>query len=168
MSVMFELQQVDYRYPDGRSGLQACSMSLRRAGRHAILGPNGSGKTTLLQHLNGLLRPAAGAVHVDGALMDYGRRGLQAVRQPALQEGQAAGQHANHQRQQQEQVVAGAEALAQRVRQRLHASVDGGQGIGGRHGAGAALSMAMQSRTSRGAGKNIAPVAGRFMRLPLL
>ena len=81
MSVMFELQQVDYRYPDGRSGLQACSMSLRRAGRHAILGPNGSGKTTLLQHLNGLLRPAAGAVHVDGALMDYGRRGLQVVRQ---------------------------------------------------------------------------------------
>ena len=81
MSVMFELQQVDYRYPDGRSGLQACSMSLRRAGRHAILGPNGSGKTTLLQHLNGLLRPAAGAVHVDGALMDYRRRGLQVVRQ---------------------------------------------------------------------------------------
>lgn len=30
----------------------------------AVLGPNGSGKSTLLQHLNGLLRPDAGAVQV--------------------------------------------------------------------------------------------------------
>ncbi|GAB3356618.1 MULTISPECIES: energy-coupling factor ABC transporter ATP-binding protein [Giesbergeria] len=81
MSALFELRQVDYHYPDGRPGLQACSMSLRRAGRHAILGPNGSGKTTLLQHLNGLLRPVTGAVYMDGARIDYGRRGLLAVRQ---------------------------------------------------------------------------------------
>ena len=32
----------------------------------AIVGQNGSGKTTLVKHLNGLLRPDAGRVLVDG------------------------------------------------------------------------------------------------------
>lgn len=81
MSAIFRLQAVQHRYPDGRTGLQDCSIHLRRAGRHAILGPNGSGKTTLLQHLNGLLRPSGGTVHFDGLPLDYGRRGLLALRQ---------------------------------------------------------------------------------------
>src|SRR5438552_8815550 len=34
--------------------------------RVAIIGQNGSGKTTLVRHLNGLLRPTAGRVLVDG------------------------------------------------------------------------------------------------------
>jgi energy-coupling factor transporter ATP-binding protein EcfA2 len=33
----------------------------------AVTGPNGAGKSTLLRHLNGLLRPTAGTVHVRGA-----------------------------------------------------------------------------------------------------
>ena len=37
-----------------------------------VLGPNGSGKTTLLDAISGLIRPAAGAVHLDGIdLIDY-------------------------------------------------------------------------------------------------
>ncbi|HZF66447.1 MAG TPA: heme ABC exporter ATP-binding protein CcmA [Gemmatirosa sp.] len=32
----------------------------------ALFGPNGAGKTTLLRMLGGLLRPSAGAAHVDG------------------------------------------------------------------------------------------------------
>ena len=36
----------------------------------AILGQNGSGKTTLVKHLNGLLRPAAGRVLLDGQPTD--------------------------------------------------------------------------------------------------
>ena len=31
-----------------------------------LLGPNGSGKTTTVRLLNGLLRPDAGTLHVDG------------------------------------------------------------------------------------------------------
>ena len=34
--------------------------------RVALIGQNGSGKTTLVRHLNGLLRPSAGRVLVDG------------------------------------------------------------------------------------------------------
>ncbi|MDR6417135.1 ATP-binding cassette domain-containing protein [Pseudarthrobacter sulfonivorans] len=32
----------------------------------AVIGPNGAGKTTLLRHLNGLLRPLAGSVRING------------------------------------------------------------------------------------------------------
>jgi energy-coupling factor transport system ATP-binding protein len=36
----------------------------------AVLGQNGSGKTTLVKHLDGLLRPDAGRVLLDGAPTD--------------------------------------------------------------------------------------------------
>lgn len=46
-----------------------------------IIGPTGSGKSTLIQHMNGLLRPTAGTVMVDG--VDLSARGvdLRQVRQ---------------------------------------------------------------------------------------
>ncbi|MGQ0831503.1 MAG: ABC transporter ATP-binding protein [Microthrixaceae bacterium] len=42
----------------------------------AILGPNGAGKSTVLRVLCGLLPLAAGALHLDGRLLDDGRRSL--------------------------------------------------------------------------------------------
>jgi len=39
-----------------------------------IIGPTGSGKSTLIQHMNGLLRPTAGQVLVDG--IDLSQRGV--------------------------------------------------------------------------------------------
>jgi cobalt/nickel transport system ATP-binding protein len=81
MTAVLELIEVGYVYPDGRAGLQGCSLRLRAGARHAILGANGAGKTTLLQHLNALLRPRGGQVCFQGQPIDYRRQGLQRVRQ---------------------------------------------------------------------------------------
>ena len=46
--------------------LRDCSFSLGSGEIVAVVGPNGAGKSTLLRVLAGLLRPAAGAVALDG------------------------------------------------------------------------------------------------------
>lgn len=54
-------------YRDG--GVRAVDevdLSVAPGERLALIGQNGSGKTTLVRHLNGLLRPTAGKVIVDG------------------------------------------------------------------------------------------------------
>jgi len=54
-------------YRDGAvRALDGLDLSLEPGERVALVGQNGSGKTTLVRHLNGLLRPAAGRVVVDG------------------------------------------------------------------------------------------------------
>lgn len=80
MSSLFELRDLSYAYPDGSIGLDGCSLRIERGSRNALLGANGSGKTTLMQHLNGLLKPRTGSVYLDGAALDYSRRGLHALR----------------------------------------------------------------------------------------
>lgn len=46
--------------------LQRISLHVRRSEIVAVTGPNGAGKSTLLRHFNGLLRPSAGCVLVNG------------------------------------------------------------------------------------------------------
>lgn len=46
-----------------------------------IIGPTGSGKSTLLQHLNGLLRPQHGQVHVNGVSLSDPAVDIRAIRQ---------------------------------------------------------------------------------------
>jgi energy-coupling factor transport system ATP-binding protein len=50
----------------GVRALDGVSLRIGAGERLAIVGQNGSGKTTLVRHLNGLLRPTAGRVMVDG------------------------------------------------------------------------------------------------------
>ena len=80
MKPLIEMQAVGHAFADGSSGLRDCSLVLGRGRRHALLGANGAGKTTLLQHLNGLLRPTAGRLLLDGQPYDYGRGGLTQLR----------------------------------------------------------------------------------------
>jgi cobalt/nickel transport system ATP-binding protein len=68
-------------YERGRRVLDGASLTVPAGRRLAVLGANGSGKTTLLRCLSGALRPDAGGVAVDGALLRHTRGGLRAHRQ---------------------------------------------------------------------------------------
>jgi subfamily B ATP-binding cassette protein MsbA len=59
-------ERVAFGYPDGNAGLAEASFAIRAGVATAIIGPSGSGKTTLVNLLTMLLRPQAGAIHIDG------------------------------------------------------------------------------------------------------
>jgi energy-coupling factor transport system ATP-binding protein len=61
-----EIDGLVHRYPGGVEAVRGVSLSIPAGQSVAILGQNGSGKTTLAKHLNGLLRPAAGDIRIDG------------------------------------------------------------------------------------------------------
>jgi energy-coupling factor transport system ATP-binding protein len=61
-----EIDALVHRYPNGVEAVRGVSLSIPAGQAVAILGQNGSGKTTLVKHLNGLLRPDAGDVRIDG------------------------------------------------------------------------------------------------------
>ena len=65
---LIEIMDVSFAYRNGddHKALDRLSLSIAAGERVAIMGPNGAGKSTLFQMLNGLLRPDAGQVVVDG------------------------------------------------------------------------------------------------------
>jgi cobalt/nickel transport system ATP-binding protein len=60
--VVFECQDVMYRYTADVTALNGISLTIERGKRIAILGANGSGKSTLLRILDGLYFPTGGRV----------------------------------------------------------------------------------------------------------
>lgn len=74
----FELTDVRFRYPDGRTALDDFSLRVDAGERVAVLGPNGAGKSTFCLHLNGILTPQGGSVRVCG--LDVDRTNLREVR----------------------------------------------------------------------------------------
>ncbi|MDM0122813.1 phosphonate ABC transporter ATP-binding protein [Variovorax arabinosiphilus] len=63
---MLRFDSVDMRYADGTSALKTVSLHIPRGQFCVVLGSSGAGKSTLLRMANGLVRPTAGTVHVDG------------------------------------------------------------------------------------------------------
>lgn len=64
--MQIRLENIIFRYSAGDPVLDDISLDIKRGERVALIGHNGSGKTTLAKHLNGLLRPSAGTIHIDG------------------------------------------------------------------------------------------------------
>lgn len=68
-----ELRDVEYRYqvdtPFERLAIHDINIDISPGSYVAIIGHTGSGKSTLLQHLNGLLRPTKGEIHIGDKLI---------------------------------------------------------------------------------------------------
>jgi phospholipid/cholesterol/gamma-HCH transport system ATP-binding protein len=77
---MIELLNVSKRFLDNVV-LDGVSLEVRDGETVALLGPSGVGKSVLLKHINGLLRPDAGDVIVDGLHVPrLGRKDIQRLR----------------------------------------------------------------------------------------
>jgi len=64
------VNHVDYLYNPGsvyeKKALSDVSIKIEDGEYIGLVGHTGSGKSTLVQHLNGLMKPSAGAIYVDG------------------------------------------------------------------------------------------------------
>lgn len=66
MSVLLEVKDLRYNYPDGSAALSGVSFRLAENEKLALIGANGSGKSTLLLHLSGCLPAHEGSVLLNG------------------------------------------------------------------------------------------------------
>lgn len=66
MSEGIRLDDVTFRYPNGYLATEQVNLAVAPGERVAVVGQNGAGKTTTARLMNGLLRPTAGTVTVDG------------------------------------------------------------------------------------------------------
>lgn len=64
---VIEIRDLSFHYPSQESpALSGVNLDIVRGEWLAVVGVNGSGKSTLIKHLNGLLKPSQGTVHVEG------------------------------------------------------------------------------------------------------
>jgi len=61
-----EIKGLTHCYAGSAAGIHDLDLTIEKGTFVVLAGANGSGKTTLLRHLNGLLLPQSGTVHVDG------------------------------------------------------------------------------------------------------
>lgn len=73
---ILEVKDLKYNYPDGTEALKGISLTVGRGETTAILGGNGAGKSTLLLCMNGILKPASGALSMDGEPYRYSQSDL--------------------------------------------------------------------------------------------
>jgi len=63
---MISVENVSFQYPGGAPVLNEINLHIKDGDFVAIMGENGAGKTTLVKMFNGLLKPNAGKILVDG------------------------------------------------------------------------------------------------------
>ena len=64
--VVAHIENLEHIYLNGHKALIDINLDIYKKEITAIIGQNGSGKTTLSKHFNGLLRPTAGRIYVNG------------------------------------------------------------------------------------------------------
>ncbi|GAB4476461.1 MAG: hypothetical protein Kow0088_14330 [Anaerolineales bacterium] len=74
MNPLITVENLDFTYPDGTPALLGINLEIGEQEFIAFIGQNGSGKTTLSKCINGLFKPTAGKVIVEG--IDTSRRGV--------------------------------------------------------------------------------------------
>jgi phosphonate transport system ATP-binding protein len=63
---MIKFSSLSKAWPDGTKALSDITLDVPRGQFCVILGPSGAGKSTLLRAVNGLMKPSAGGVSIDG------------------------------------------------------------------------------------------------------
>ena len=63
---MIQIDNLEVVYPTGTRALAPTTLSIEKGRFSVLLGSSGAGKSTLLRTLNGLVRPTAGCIKVDG------------------------------------------------------------------------------------------------------
>lgn len=84
ISTLVKVHNLHHTYmvdtPLAQSSLRGVHLEVCEGEAVGLIGPTGSGKSTLLQHLNGLLRPQRGEVHVLGHDLQDPKTDLQEIR----------------------------------------------------------------------------------------
>lgn len=70
MNDAVRIEHITFAYGDGQRALYDVSLAVQPGEKVALVGPNGAGKSTLMLHLNGILRPHSGSVHICGLKVD--------------------------------------------------------------------------------------------------
>jgi phosphonate transport system ATP-binding protein len=63
---MIQIEHLEVVYPNGTRALAPTTLAIEKGRFTVLLGSSGAGKSTLLRSLNGLVRPSAGGIAVDG------------------------------------------------------------------------------------------------------
>jgi phosphonate transport system ATP-binding protein len=77
---MIQVDNLEVVYSNGTRALTSSTLSIEKGRFTVLLGSSGAGKSTLLRTLNGLVRPSAGTIAVDGIGPLQGRRVMRAHR----------------------------------------------------------------------------------------
>lgn len=64
--IVFEVDKLEYKFPNGATGLHSMSFMEKSGKLVGIMGASGAGKTTLLSVLNGNQKPSSGHVWING------------------------------------------------------------------------------------------------------
>ena len=77
---MIQVEDLEVIYPSGTRALASTTLGFERGRFTVLLGASGAGKSTLLRALNGLVKPTAGRVIVEGIGVLRGSRAMRAHR----------------------------------------------------------------------------------------